>query len=143
MQNIGWSCPVFSLFPSPVLFLITIADTPLETSRETEGKGVDPTPQFFISVFKSKSKKNVFFWGGNFFRGDFSWQGGDIILPGPKRSFTVKENHIGSTVARSFATEKKLTSLYDILNVHIFNVFLIFGLKFYHHFYFLLIFYIL
>ena len=55
-------------------------------------------------------------------------------LPGPKRSFTVKENHIGSTVARSFATEKKLTSLYDILNVHIFNVFLIFGLKFYHHF---------
>ena len=52
---------------------------------------------------------------------DFSGGCGDTLhknklqtFPGPIRSFTVKKNHIGTGVARSFATDKKNLLLYII-----------------------------
>ncbi len=73
----------------------------LATSWCTFG-GIGESTHTYIFDFKRNVDKN---FGGKFFRGDFTW---DVLFPVQKylltfhrttRSYTVKENHIGSAVS--------------------------------------------
>ena len=95
----AWGGEIF--WWNSIQLYILLAATPLEPLRRRVGKGLLNLPHFQFLVKKRKSKK-IIWWGVIFLRWFIL---GRVVVPTPNidknlprhmRSYTVKENHIGS-----------------------------------------------